>query len=248
MSPARPSRRASRVGGEADEPAALEGSVRRLEERTGYIFRDRSLAQMALTHRSVGGRQTRETEHNERLEFLGDAVVGLLAAEWLFRSRGAPEGTLARLKSFLVSAKALAGLGGELGIGELLVLGTSEERTGGRQKRSLLANATEAVLGAIYLDGGLEPARQLLVPYFGRLLSAEPELGHQDAKTQLQELLQAEGRPLPEYLVVERLGPAHEQRFVIECRIEGERKGRGEGKSKKTAERKAAEQALAALR
>jgi ribonuclease-3 len=219
-----------------------------LERRIGYSFRDPELARSALTHRSTGGGPARSKEHNERLEFLGDSIVGLIAAEWLFRSRGeAPEGTLARLKSFLVSARALSRLARELGLGELLVLGQSEENTGGREKRSLIANAIEAVVGAIYLDGGLEPARQLLVPFFTRLLTEEPELGHQDVKTRLQELLQADGQGLPDYVVVERSGPAHEQLFVVECRVAGVTRGRGEGSSKKGAERGAAEEALAAL-
>jgi len=222
-------------------------ALRALEERLGFRFRDRSLLEQALTHRSFANEQGHD-RHYERIEFLGDAVLGLATAEWLFHEQsGDAEGRLARAKSYVVSAPALAGYARFLGLGDLLRLSVGEERTGGRDKPSLLADSLEAVFGAVFLDGGYQAARVVVVQYLESLALEADEASRQDAKTVLQELLQAEGRPLPEYRLVEESGPDHAKRFVVECWVEEGLAGTGGGSSKKLAEQEAAERALAAL-
>lgn len=218
-----------------------------LEKRLGYRFRRPELLDQALTHRSWAHEREDDVEHYERLEFLGDAVLGLIAAEELFRGHPElPEGELSKRKAFLVSREVLARRGEELGLGELLRLGVGEERSGGREKASLLADAVEAVLGAVYLDGGLDAARQAIAGLFADGL-ARPGAGPSDAKTLLQEAVQARGWPLPEYQLVEQTGPDHAKRFTVEVELRGEPAGRGHGRSKKSAEQEAAAVALAAL-
>ena len=215
----------------------------RLERRSGHHFSDPALLERALTHRSFAAEQS--APHNERLEFLGDAVLGVVCASWLFqRFQGLPEGRLARRKSYLVSWQALAALAVELEIGRALRLGAGEGKSGGHEKPSLLADAMEAILGAIYVDGGLEPVARLLEPFFESRLEAEPALEGQDAKTRLQEMQQAVGGPLPVYRLVRSTGPDHDKEFVVECSIEGARLSTGVGRSKKKAELAAAMAAL----
>lgn len=218
-----------------------------LERALGYRFRDPALLTLALTHRSYAN-ESGLADHNERLEFLGDAVLGTVTADWLFRVHPElPEGDLSKRKSYLVSAPVLAALADALGIGRSLRLGVGEERSGGREKRSLLADSAEAVIGAIYLDGGLAPVRELVTRLLERLIEERPWIDEHDAKTRLQEELQARGWSLPEYRLVAEMGPDHEKRFVVECRVCDKAAGRGEGRSKKIAEQRAAAEALDAL-
>ncbi len=218
-----------------------------LERALGYRFRDAGLLDLALTHRSFANEQGM-ARHNERLEFLGDAVLGAVAGEWLYREHPElPEGDLSKLKAYLVSAPALAGFATELGVGRELRLGVGEERSGGRAKPSLLADALEAVLGAIYLDGGLAPVRKVVTPLLERVLAERPRVHEEDAKTRLQEVVQAQGWALPEYRVVAEEGPDHAKRFRVECVVQEGPPGRGEGRSKKGAEQRAAAEVLARL-
>jgi len=218
-----------------------------LEEALGYRFRDPALLERALTHRSFANEQGL-SEHNERLEFLGDAILGAVAAEWLFRAHpGLPEGDLSKRKSYLVSATALADFARELPIGSSLRLGVGEERSGGRRKPSLLADTVEAVLGAMFLDGGLEPVRGIVTPLLERVVEERPRVLEHDPKTRLQEVVQARGWELPDYCLVAEEGPGHEKRFTVECCIRDRPAGRGKGRSKKLAEQKAAAQALEGL-
>jgi ribonuclease-3 len=218
-----------------------------LEKRLGYRFRRPELLDQALTHRSWAHERETDAGHYERLEFLGDAVLGLIAAEELFRGHPElPEGELSKRKGFLVSREVLARRGEELGLGDLLRLGVGEERSGGREKASLLADAVEAVLGAVYLDGGLDAARKAVAGLFAEGL-VRPGAGPSDAKTRLQESVQARGWPLPEYQLVEQTGPDHAKRFTVEVELRGAPAGRGHGRSKKAAEQEAAAVALAAL-
>ena len=212
-----------------------------LEKRLGYRFREPSLLETALTHRSYA--HEKDTGANyERLEFLGDSVLGLVAGEWLFhRHPDLPEGELSKRKAHLVSRPVLARHASSLGLGEEIRLGVGEERSGGRTKASLLADVWEAILGAVYLDGGLEPAARLVLPL---LEDGTERRGPYDAKTHLQEVLQGQGRNLPEYVLAEETGPDHAKRFTVECRIRGEVAGVGEGRSKKKAEQAAASAAL----
>jgi ribonuclease-3 len=217
-----------------------------LEERLGHRFADPALLELAVTHPSHA-HEKGQGKHYERLEFLGDALLGAAAAEWLYRRYPEqPEGDLSQLKSWLVSKPVLARHARRLGIGELLRLGVGEERSGGRRKASLLADAFEAVLGALFLDGGF-PAAQRAVQ--GLLLEAAAEHGGQpvqvDAKTRLQELAQARGWSLPEYRLVGEDGPDHEKTFRVECRLEQGSAATASGPSKKVAEQLAAGAVLA---
>jgi len=225
-------------------------SIRRataIEKRLGYRFRRPELLERAITHRSFAKEQGSE-EHYERLEFLGDAVLKLVTAEWLFeRHPEQREGPLSKQLAHLVSATALATYAASLALGEELRLGVGEERTGGRAKHSLLADSLEAVFGAVYLDGGLDGAR----PVIRRLLettTAGAGAGlPPDSKTTLQELAQARGIELPDYRLVATAGPDHSKRFSVECWLAGEPAGHGEGPSKKVAEQRAAADALERL-
>jgi len=218
-----------------------------LERSLGYRFRNAHLLELALTHRSFANEQSLEY-HNERLEFLGDAVLGLIAAQWLYAEHPElPEGDLSKLKAYLVSASALAGFSTELGVGRELRLGVGEERSGGRAKPSLLSDTLEAIFGAIYLDGGLEPVRKVVVPLLEDVLAERPRVHEEDSKTRLQEAVQARGWDLPEYQVVEETGPDHAKRFTVEVLVRGRGAGRGTGRSKKLAEQRAAAQALGGL-
>ena len=225
---------------EGDVLAALYGAL-------GYRFRDAKLPILALTHSSFSNEKGQEDNY-ERLEFLGDAVLGLAASQWLYaRFPAATEGRLAKLKSFLVSAPALADFARSAGLGERLRLGVGEERSGGRDKTSILADSLEALFGAIYLDGGFEAARPLIERVLGRALERRGSIRHNDAKTQLQELTQGAGLGLPSYEMVDETGPDHQKRFTVEVWLDGRLIGGAEGRSKKAAEQAAAADALRGL-
>ncbi len=219
-----------------------------LEARLGHAFADRGLLLRALTHRSAiqegGGAAS-----YERLEFLGDALLGALAAEWLYRRLSSDdEGELSKVKSYLVSEPVLADFAGELDLGALLRLGVGEERSGGRAKPSLLADAVEALIGAVYLDAGLDATRAFVTPLLRTGFEAwRNGAAQRDAKTALQERLQAEGGEPPDYRLVATSGPDHQKRFIVECWAAGRLLGHGEGSSKKRAEQAAAAAALALL-
>jgi ribonuclease III len=218
-----------------------------LEKSLGHRFKRTDLLDLALTHRSWANEKG-EPEHYERLEFLGDAVLGLVTAEWLFqRHPELPEGELAKLKAQLVSGDSLVRHAEALGLGEALRLGVGEERSGGRTKASILEDSMEAVLGAIYLDAGLDAAQAAILPMLEAATEDRTRAISGDAKTQLQEMTQALGWDLPEYRLVSASGPDHNKVFVVECWVAGEIAGRGEGLSKKMAERLAAVEALARL-
>lgn len=216
-----------------------------LEERLGYRFRDLDLLEQALTHSSLANERG-TADHSERLEFLGDAVLGLVAARWLYETRPElPEGALSKLKAHLVSSRALVGYAGSLGVGEALQLGVGEERSGGRTKESLLADALEAIFGAAFLDGGLAAAENAIVPLLEREVAAKPRPHEVDAKTRLQELVQGRGWELPRYRLVSEAGPDHQKTFTVECRLGDRTAATAEGRTKKQAEQAAAAAVLA---
>ena len=181
----------------------------------GYAFQDESLLTRALTHRSVGAR------HNERLEFLGDALLGMVVAEYLFTHfPDADEGQLTRTRATLVNRESLAEVARGLDLGDLLRLGEGELKSGGWRRDSILANTVEALLGAIYLDGGMDPCRATVLRLLkSRLGSIDPDSTRKDAKTTLQEFLQSRRRSLPEYKTMEISGPSHEQIFTVSCHV-----------------------------
>src|SRR3954451_5011274 len=217
-----------------------------LAERLGYRFGDRSLLATAMAHRSWCA-ETPGEPSNERLEFLGDAVLGLVVTDHLFRSYDLPEGELAKVRASVVNSEALAEVAAELDIGAALLLGKGEDASGGREKPSILADAMEAVLGAVYLDGGWEPAADLVMNLLGeRIATAAEGPGGHDFKTRLQELAARHYDTLPRYDVLDE-GPDHAKKFFATVRLEGVAQGHGEGRSKKQAEQAAARAAWRAL-
>ncbi|MDA8017309.1 MAG: ribonuclease III [Thermoanaerobaculia bacterium] len=233
--------------GTSGEERPTRDQIRGLEQQLGHAFRDASLPVRALTHSSWANEQDRDDNY-ERLEFLGDAVLGLVTSQWLFlRYPDRSEGRLAKLKSYLVSAPVLADYARAVELGPMLRLGVGEERSGGRDKRSILADAVEALFGAVYLDGGFDAARSLIEHVLERGLEARGRIAPADSKTHLQELLQGEGRGLPTYRLVETSGPDHSKTFRVECILDGEVLGSAAGRSKKSAEQQAAAQALLRL-
>jgi ribonuclease-3 len=216
----------------------------------GYTFRDLDLLEEALTHKSHANElRQKDRKDNERLEFLGDAVLTLIVSEHLAQSfPGHTEGDLSKLKAQLVSEASLAQAARGLDLGSLLRLGRGEELTKGREKSSLLANAFEAILAAIYLDGGLEPARAFALRLFSSDLNDLGELEQaglgQDYKTQVQEWCQKAFETLPQYITVRESGPDHQKTFEVQLTVQGEVWGVGIGRNKKEAEQMAAKQAL----
>lgn len=220
-----------------------------VRDKLAYEPRDLSLFIAALTHRSASGR------NNERLEFLGDAVLNLVVAEHLFRAfPDCTEGDLSRLRARVVSSEPLAEVSASLALGDVLRLGSGELKTGGFRRKSILADALEAILGALYLDGGLEAARRVIETLFeSRIASLPPPDALKDAKTRLQEYLQSRGIPLPQYVVERVEGEPHAQVFWIVCEVQGlgDKRGpkvtltaQGTGSSRRRAEQAAAEQIL----
>jgi ribonuclease-3 len=217
--------------------------MRRLQQRIGYQFDDLALLERALTHRSLGAR------NNERLEFLGDAILGFEVADGLYNSvDDADEGQLSRMRAHLVKRETLACIARELELGDILRLGAGELRSGGQTRDSILADAVEAIIAAVYLDGGMDEARQLVRRLLGsRLADPTPETRVKDPKTRLQEHLQSQGRPLPQYHVIEITGDQHEQTFKVSCSSGMGEDTEGEGGSRRKAEQAAARAMLARL-
>jgi len=227
-------RRAARPG------EGLEG-LAPLESLLGHEFRDPELARQALTHRSHG------TPHNERLEFLGDSLLNCAVATLLYaRFPHLPEGDLSRLRAALVNQAALSEVATRLGLGERLRLGEGELKSGGFRRPSILADALEALLGAVYLDGGFEAMRAAVERLLGDRLESREDLPvHKDPKTALQEVLQGRKLPLPRYSVQRTEGEAHEQTFTVECRVDDlGHAATGTGASRRAAEQAAAERVL----
>lgn len=209
----------------------------------GYHFNDESLAQLALSHRSVG------KPNNERLEFLGDALLGMLVAELLYEAHPkASEGELSRLRAQLVNGKALAEQARQQTLGDRLRLGSGELKSGGFRRDSILADAFEAMIAAVYLDGGFEACRQVVRALFEPLIAAMPR-SSKDPKTRLQEWLQGEGLPLPQYVLLAAHGDDHDKRFEVSCSIEQPREltATATAGSRRAAEQDAAAQVLDVL-
>lgn len=218
--------------------------MEKLLRRIGYTFKDASLLRLALTHRSVSN------TNNERLEFLGDAILGFLIAEELYRRfPSAAEGEMSRLRASLVKGQTLAMIATELELGEFVLLGSGELKSGGFRRDSILACTLEALIGAVYLDGGETACRPLVKSLFAsRLDQVSPDTVEKDPKTQLQEYLQARKLPLPIYDLIKVEGEPHSQTFYVECRVaELPAPTLGEGRSRRFAEQEAASAALQKL-
>ncbi|MBS0444596.1 MAG: ribonuclease III [Proteobacteria bacterium] len=216
-----------------------------LQRRIGHSFRDERLLVRALTHRSFGA------DHNERLEFLGDAVLSLAVSGLLFeRFAGSDEGDLTRVRAHLVREDSLHRVALQIGLPDALRLGEGEARGGGAQRASILADALEAIIGAAFLDGGFEAARALVKGLFGEVIATtEAANWSKDAKTELQEWLQARKLPVPAYRIIATRGQAHAQTFEVECAVPALNLAEsGEGRSRRVAEQEAARRMLDALK
>ena len=225
----------------------MQRDLSAFEDRIGYQFASRDLLTRALTHKSYSHEARHDNvRHNETFEFLGDSVLGFVIGDVLFRHfPDLDEGALSKMKAYLVSATSLAAKARRYGMGDVLLLGVGEEKTGGRKKDSLLANMFEAIIAAVFLDGGIEPARQLIEQSFADDIAAidQQDLLFHDYKTALQELAQGKGLQLPDYNVVGEVGPDHDKTFIVEVKV-GSFSARGEGSSKKEAQQQAARRAL----
>lgn len=218
--------------------------ISELARRIGHPFSDASLFELALTHRSCG------KKNNERLEFLGDSILNFVIAADLFqRFPDAKEGELSRLRARLVKGVTLSEVARELGLGDYLRLGSGELKSGGYRRDSILADAVEAIIGAIYLDSDMEVARGYILAWFAeRLENLDLNESMKDSKTRLQEFLQSRRQPLPQYDLVKVEGEAHAQTFYIVCHVEGlADAAQGKGNSRREAEQNAAKDALIAL-
>ena len=193
----------------------MTGNVRQLQERLNYSFKDESVLMLALSHRSCG------SSNNERLEFLGDAILGLSVTDILYRKfPKAREGELSRMRSQIVRAESLAGVAKQLELGSELLLGPGEMKSGGHRRDSILGDAVEALISAVYVDTGLAAAQSCIALWFDELLAAASEADSiRDAKTSLQEWLQKRGKPVPEYTLVNTGGEAHSRLFTVSCKI-----------------------------
>lgn len=223
-------------------------TIKKLEERIGYQFQDISLLKRALTHSSYTNEQKiNRLGDYERLEFLGDAVLELASSEFLFHEHPeVPEGELTKMRASMVCEPALAFCARDLELGKFLLLGKGEESTGGRERDSIIADVMEAITGAVYLDGGMEPARTFINKFI--LGDLEDKQLFYDSKSRLQELIQGTLKKKFGYELMEENGPEHNKTFKVAVRMEDELLGEGEGRTKKAAEQQAAYKALLLLR
>lgn len=221
--------------------------IAELEKHLGYLFKNRELLIEALTHRSFYHENPDKADaYNERLEFLGDSVLGFVIVEYLFLTDSRlTESVMAKAKSYLVKESVLSEIASSISLGKHLRLGKGEDATGGRTKRSLLADAIEAVLGAVYLDGGYKKARELILRLFNGKIDTILSSGEfHDFKTELQEKTQLLFSTIPEYKIIKQEGEEHKKIFTVEVYIAGKKFGTGNGKSKKEAETLAAKEAI----
>lgn len=217
----------------------------KLEKKIGYKFKDQSLLQLAVTHSSYANERGNH-RNNERLEFLGDSVLGFVTAEYLFSTRSdLPEGQLTKLRANAVCEKSLAVFANEIGLGEVLLLGKGEIMTGGSERPSILSDAFEAVIAAIYLDGGMDAAKEFILRFVSR---AETDVkAVTDYKTLLQEVIQKNPDEHLSYVLAGESGPDHDKTFIVEVHLNSNVIGTGTGHSKKKAEQEAAREALALM-
>ncbi len=239
----------SRHKTERNVSAERRRELQLFQRHAGIRFRSQELLEQAFTHRSWANETGAPAGNNERLEFLGDSVLGLVVAEYLHESLpGQPEGELARIKSFVVSEAVLSEIARNLRVDNHILIGRGEELSGGRSKKAILADALEAIIGAYYLDSGFQPSRrfvqQMLVP---EIVKVQENRHAKDYKTLLQEYVQKRMKTYPHYRVVQKTGPDHDRTFWIEVRINDHSYGSGRGKNKKEAEQDAARLAWEAL-
>ena len=216
-----------------------------LERVLGHTFQDKALLETALTHTSFANEARHGTKHNERLEFLGDSVLSIVVAEYLFTHSSLPEGDLTRMRASLVCEAALFTFAQKIGLGRWLRLGHGEEMGGGRTRPSVVSDAFEAVIAALYLDGGIDAARAFILPFVTSALTKQS--AEEDYKTKLQEVVQQNPSERLRYVVASQTGPDHDKHFVVEVHLNSNCIGSGEGHSKKQTEQAAAKEALALM-
>ena len=215
-----------------------------LEQRIGYQFKNGKYLRRALTHSSYSNESREKPECNERLEFLGDAVLSLVVSNYIYHRFHLNEGDLTKIRASIVCEKSLFRFAGEIGLGEELYLGRGEEQRGGRTRPSIVSDAFEALIAAIFLDGGLEPASRFILRFVREELDTGERSAFVDYKTMLQEIVQKNPEEKVSYVLVEENGPDHDKHFVVEVRLNSNVIGRGEFRSKKGAEQLAAKEAL----
>jgi ribonuclease-3 len=215
-----------------------------LQKKCGHKFKDISYLQTAVTHSSYANERGRGARHNERQEFLGDAVLSVIVSDYLYRSTELSEGDLTKMRATMVCEKSLCGFAREISLGTHLLLGKGEQNTGGTSRPSILADAFEAVIAALYLDGGMETARAFVLPFVEAALKKSALNNLDDYKTMLQEIVQKNPQEILSYVPVEESGPDHDKRFEVEVHLNSNVIGRGVGRSKKAAEQMAAKEAL----
>jgi ribonuclease-3 len=222
----------------------MKENLRELERAIGHTFQNTRYLETAVTHSSFANERGKGVANNERQEFLGDAVLSIVVSDYLFKRFLLAEGDLTKLRASLVCEKSLCGFAGELGLGNYLLLGKGEGMTGGAKRPSILADAFEAVIAAIYLDGGFDAAASFVIPFVERALDGELEIGFRDYKTELQEIVQRNPDESVHYMLVDESGPDHDKCFEVEALLHSNVLGRGIGRSKKAAEQAAAKEVL----
>ena len=219
-------------------------SIQQLQDTIGYKFHNPVFLEVALTHSSYANEVKHQLKYNERQEFLGDAVLSIIVSDYLFNNYTVPEGELTKLRAAIVCEKSLDVMANKIHLGEYLRLGRGEEMTGGRTRPSIIADAFEALIAAIYLDSGIESARTFVLPFVTEMLEHEDSLFFKDYKTILQEIIQQNPEEKLVYKLVGEKGPDHDKRFVVDVMLNSNVIGKGEGRSKKNAEQMAAKEAL----
>ena len=222
----------------------MNESLIRLQKNLGYRFKDITLLETALTHSSFANEKGGDTVCNERLEFLGDSILGFVSARYFYENFDCPEGELTKHRAAKVCETALCTFAKELCVGDALRLGKGEARMGGKDKPSILADAFEAVIAAIYLDGGMEAARKHILRFIPEIPTNGTKMAFGDFKTVLQEIVQKNPEEKVEYVLIGEEGPDHNKRFVVEVMLNSQVIGKGKGRSKKDAEQLAAKEAL----
>lgn len=218
--------------------------LQELMNRIGYTFHNPELLQQALTHSSYANESKKRIPNNERMEFLGDSVLGLVTAEFLFHSVRSHEGEMTKQRAALVCEKALFGYAKQLGLGDFLLLGRGEKQSGGHERPSILSDAFEAVIAAIFLDGGMEPAKAFILSYLEKEVGMQTKKPFKDYKTTLQEIVQQNPEETLEYVLTGESGPDHNKKFSFGVYLNSNLIGTGTARSKKEAEQKAAQEAL----
>ncbi|MDE5558149.1 MAG: ribonuclease III [Ruminococcus sp.] len=218
--------------------------MEKFEKVIGYTFKDKKLLYQALSHSSYANEKKNPSGSNERLEFLGDSVLSIVVSDYLYKSLNVAEGELTRVRASLVCEKSLHVFAKQINLGDYLFLGRGEENTGGRERPSILADAFEAVIAAIYLDGGIKPASEHILRFMPEDVQHPHKPAFSDFKTVLQEIVQKNPEEKVEYVLIDEEGPDHNKRFVVEVRLNSQVIGKGRGKSKKEAEQFAAKEAL----